>query len=162
MLLATGIVATRPESISKEWAVGSLIIILTFIWDSTIGPVCYSLIAEIPSSRLRIKTVVLARVAYKISSLATDPLNAATLSPSAWNWGGKASFLWAGTTMLCLIWCYFRLPEPKGLTYIELDILFNKNADTKKFQELQVRLDATSYFSLTRPETRVSVGQESR
>lgn len=153
ILLAAGIVATRPESTSKGWALGSLIIVLTFVWDSTIGPVCYALVAEIPSTRLRVKTVVLARVAYNLISLATNALTARSLNPSAWNWGGKSCFLWAGTTLLCLVWCYFRLPEPKGLTYMELDILFEKRAEARKFRQFQVNLAETGYFSLTRSET---------
>ena len=34
-------------------------------YDLTVGPICYCLVAEIPSTRLRITTAVLARNAYK-------------------------------------------------------------------------------------------------
>jgi len=30
-------------------------------------------------------------------------------------------FFWAGFNALCLVWIYFRLPEPTGLSYAELD-----------------------------------------
>jgi len=38
------------------------------------------------------------------------------------------------------------------LSYLELDILFEKKAKTKKFRELQVNLANSGYFSLSRPE----------
>jgi MFS transporter, SP family, general alpha glucoside:H+ symporter len=47
-------------STSTGWAIGALMLMLTLIYDFTIGPVCYSLVAELPSTRLQIKTVVLA------------------------------------------------------------------------------------------------------
>ena len=74
------------------------------------------------------------------------------LNPSAWNIGGKACFLYASTSFVCLIWCYFRLPETRKLSYLELDILFEKKAPTSKFKELQDRLDETAYLSMSRME----------
>ncbi|KIX02379.1 uncharacterized protein Z518_08320 [Rhinocladiella mackenziei CBS 650.93] len=128
-------------------ASGSLIIVLTFVYDFTVGPVCYVLVAEIPSSRLRVKTVVLARVAYNIVSIITNVMTPRMLNPSAWDWKGQSCLLFAGTTLVCLI-RWFRLPEPMGLTYMELDILFGKKAKARRFREFQVNLASTGYFSL--------------
>jgi SP family general alpha glucoside:H+ symporter-like MFS transporter len=114
VLLVTGTVACLPQTDATSRALGSLIILMTFIYDSTIGPVCYTLVAEIPSTRLRIKTVVLARVFYNISSIVVNIITPRMLNPTSWNWKGKSAFLYAGTTTICLIWCYLRLPEPKG------------------------------------------------
>jgi SP family general alpha glucoside:H+ symporter-like MFS transporter len=131
ILIATGIVGTLPETDSMSWALGSMLIVLTFGYDFTVGPVCYVLVAEIPSTRLRVKTVVLARVAYNITSIITNIITPRMLNPSARDWKGKSSLLFAGTTLICLVWCWFRLPEPFGLTYMELDILFEKGASSK-------------------------------
>lgn len=65
-LIIIGGLGTKPASTSVSWAIGSLMLISTFIYGFTIGPVCYSLVAEIPSTRLRIKTVVLARNFYNM------------------------------------------------------------------------------------------------
>lgn len=89
-------------------------LLLTFTYDLTVGPVCYSLVAELPSTRLRIKTVVLARAAYICAGIVVGLLQPRFMNPTAWNWGAKTSFFWAGTNILGLIWTYFRLPEPKG------------------------------------------------
>jgi SP family general alpha glucoside:H+ symporter-like MFS transporter len=37
-----------------------------------------------------------------------------------------------------LIWTYFRLPEPKGRTYGELDILFERKVAARKFKGTDV------------------------
>ena len=148
VLLVAGGIGTRPDSAWVSWTLGSLVIVLTFVYDGTLGPICYALVAEIPSTRLRVKTVVLARVAYNIVGLISNTLMPKMLNPTAWNWKGKTCFLWAGTCFACLIWCYYRLPEPKGLTYMELDILFEKRAKAKKFKEFQVNLASTGYFSI--------------
>lgn len=149
ILLVAGIVGAIPETDGTSWTLGSMIIVMTGVYDATIGPVCYVLVAEIPSSRLRVKTVVLARVAYNIVSLITNIITPRMLNPTAWDWRGKSCFLYVGTTILCLVWCWFRLPEPFGLTYLELDILFEKKAKARKFREFQVNLASTGYFSLS-------------
>ncbi|OCK75447.1 MFS alpha-glucoside transporter-like protein [Lepidopterella palustris CBS 459.81] len=148
VLAVAGFVGTRKESAAVSWVLGSLIVLVTFIYDSTIGPICYALVAEIPSTRLRVKTVVLARVAYNILSLITNVLMPQLLNPNAWNWKGKTCLLWAAGAGLAWVWCYFRLPEPKRLTYIELDLLFEKKASARKFSRVQANLSESGYFSV--------------
>ena len=149
-MLAIGAVSCVTTSRAVSWTLGGLVIFLTFAFNCTIGPACYSLVSEIPSTRLRVKTVVLARVMYNVTCIITNVLAARMLNPTSWNWKGKTGFFFAGATLLCFVWCYFRLPEPKGLTYLELDILFEKKAKAAKFQALQRQLVETGYFSLTR------------
>jgi len=64
ILVVIGGLGIPSISTTTGWATGALLLILTFIYDITVGPVCYSLIAELPSTRLRIKTVVLSRNVY--------------------------------------------------------------------------------------------------
>lgn len=54
------------------------------------------------------------------------------------NWKGKAGFFWAGTAACVTVWSYFRLPETKGRTYEELDLLFAKKINARKFAETHV------------------------
>jgi SP family general alpha glucoside:H+ symporter-like MFS transporter len=86
------------------------------------------------STRLRIKTVVLARNAYLIASLVANFLNPPILNPSAWNLRGKGGFIWAGICFCQLVWSYFRLPETKGRSAAELDVLFERNIPARKFR----------------------------
>ncbi|KAF2184986.1 MFS alpha-glucoside transporter-like protein [Zopfia rhizophila CBS 207.26] len=141
LLLVIGFCGIAPTgNVGAQWAIGSMLLIFTFVYDSTVGPVCYSLVAEMPSTRLRQKTVVLARNSYNIASIIGNILTFRMLNPGAWNWGAKSAFFWAGTGFLCLVWTYFRLPEPKGRTYGELDMLFEQRISARKFASTVVDL----------------------
>ncbi|KAI6779013.1 Maltose permease-like protein [Emericellopsis cladophorae] len=121
------------NNVPSQWAIGSMLLIFAFTYQSTVGPVCYSLVSEMTSTRLRTKSVVMARNCYNISNLITNAFTPNMLNPTAWNWGAKTAFFWAGTCFVCAIWTYFRLPEPKGRTFAELDILFEQRVSARKF-----------------------------
>ncbi|THY05007.1 sugar porter family MFS transporter [Aureobasidium pullulans] len=149
ILMVVGFLGIAPASAAgAHWGIGALILIYTFIYDMTVGPVCYSLVAEIPSTRLRNKTVVLARNLYNITGVVANVLTPHMLNPDAWNWGAKAGFFWAGTGALCAVWTYFRVPEPKGRTYAEMDMLFDAHTSARKFKETSVE----SFGSMTKLE----------
>ncbi|KAG5914304.1 hypothetical protein E4U61_005894 [Claviceps capensis] len=146
LLLTIGCTAFAGRSnTGAQWAIGSMLLVYTFTYDATVGPVCYSLVSELTSTRLRTKSVVLARSAFNIVGIITNTITPRMLNPTAWNWGAKAGFFWAGTCFLCAVWTYLRLPEPKGRTYGELDILFEHKISARKFQTTAVdRLGAQS------------------
>jgi SP family general alpha glucoside:H+ symporter-like MFS transporter len=140
-----------------QWAIGGLLLGYTLIYDTTVGPVCYALVAELSSTRLRAKTVVIARIAYNLIGIVNSVIMVSTthphqspaldlidtlqpyfLNPEKLNWGGKTGLFWAGFCLICLIWTYFRLPEPKGRTYGELDVLFENRVPARKFATTQV------------------------
>lgn len=69
-MIITAILGTVDrESKGAQWGIGALLIIFTFTYDISVGPVCYSLVAEIGSTRLRSKTVVLARNLYNLGGV---------------------------------------------------------------------------------------------
>ena len=57
---------------------------------------------------------------------------------SAWDWGAKCGLFYAGTNLLCNIWCWFRLPETKNRSFGEIDILFENRVPARKFKYTQV------------------------
>ncbi|RVD86103.1 uncharacterized protein DFL_004397 [Arthrobotrys flagrans] len=130
-----GIPAPKP---AYGWASGALMMLFVITYDLTVGPVCYCLVSEIPSTRLRIKTVVLARNAYNITSIGANFLNPPILNPTAWNLRGKGGFVWCGFCFLCLVWSYFRLPEPRGLSPAELDLLFEEGVSARNFHDVHI------------------------
>lgn len=62
---STGAAEVRVN-VGASWAVGSLLLVFTLIYDITVGPVCYAIVAETSSTRLRQKTIVVARMTYNI------------------------------------------------------------------------------------------------
>jgi SP family general alpha glucoside:H+ symporter-like MFS transporter len=106
----------------------------------TVGTITYSIVTEIPSSRLRTKTVALGRCLYNVIGIMNGIITPRMLNPSAWNWKGKAGFFWGGLCLLCGTWSFFRLPEPKGRTYGEMDALFEQRVSARKFRSTSVEL----------------------
>ncbi|KAL4779864.1 general substrate transporter [Aspergillus varians] len=140
VLFIIGFISIPPSTPAISWATGSMLLVYTFIYDSTVGPVCFSLVAEIPSSRLRTKTVVLARNMYNILNLVTGIIIPYMLNVDAWNWRGKSGFFWGALCICCLIWSFFRLPEPKGRSYAELDVLFERGVRARDFSKAETGL----------------------
>lgn len=70
---------------SVNYGMGGLLIGLNFIYNCSLGPVCYTIIAEISSTRLRQKSIVLARIAYQIMNIICGIIVPRMLSPLAWS-----------------------------------------------------------------------------
>jgi SP family general alpha glucoside:H+ symporter-like MFS transporter len=138
LMLIIGCLAVRQDERSFEWAIGSMLLIFTFTYDLTIGPVCYSLVAELSSTRLKAKSIVLARNLYNIMGITCGVITNYQLTSTAWNWRAYSGFFWSGTCFLMTVWIYFRLPEPKGRTYGELDILFQNKVPARDFSKYKV------------------------
>ena len=101
LLLVVGLVGLSSSmNTEAQWAIGSMLLIYTFICrpsslllsnlelkyreidDITVGPVCYSLVAEISSTRLRTKSIVLSRNLYNIIGIINNIWTPYMLNPS--------------------------------------------------------------------------------
>jgi SP family general alpha glucoside:H+ symporter-like MFS transporter len=138
LMLITGILGCLPKTSGTSYGIGALLIIFAGLYDLTVGPVCYSLVAEISSTRMRAKTVVLARNVYNIAGVVINIINPRMLNPTAWNLGAKSAFLWGALGVVGVVWTFFRLPEPKGRTFGELDVLFEDRVPARKFRTTEV------------------------
>ncbi|EXF80235.1 sugar porter family MFS transporter [Colletotrichum fioriniae PJ7] len=137
LLLIVGCLSFSNTNASV-WAIGAMLIVFTFVYDFTVGPVTYSLVSELSSTRLKNKTIVLARAGYNASNIFVNVMTNYQLSSTAWNWGARTALFWAGTCLLSSVWVYFRVPEPKGRTYAELDLLFEHKVSARKFAETKI------------------------
>ena len=138
ILLIVGFMGIPNPSPAIGYASGGFMMLFTLTFDLTVGPVAYCLVAEIPSTRLRIKTVVLARNTYNVASIIANFLNPPILNPTAWNLRGKGGFVWCGFCLAELVYMWFRLPEPKGLSPGELDVLFERGVPARQFKKTEV------------------------
>jgi SP family general alpha glucoside:H+ symporter-like MFS transporter len=119
---------------SYRWAQATLLIILQFVWQATLGPLTYVVVCETPSTKLRSKTLAIATSIDALTGLVTTVVGPYLLNPGAANAGAKIEFLYGGISIFSLIWCIFRLPETKGRTFEELDILFERKVPARKFK----------------------------
>ncbi|EMR61525.1 putative maltose permease mal61 protein [Eutypa lata UCREL1] len=138
MLLVLGFLGLAKDRTAASLATGSIMLVWALCYQLTVGTVCYSLVAEISTRRLQIKTVVLGRILYNIVGIVCGVLTPYMINPGAWNWGNYAGFFWAGLCFLCFVYTYFRVPEPAGRTFAELDLLFEKKISARKFASTDV------------------------
>ncbi|RFU25264.1 hypothetical protein B7463_g11071, partial [Scytalidium lignicola] len=130
-------------------AIGALLLISSFVYDFTIGPVVYAFISEVPSSLLRSKSASIARLVYSVISIVSNIITPYQLNNTAWNWGAKAAFFWAGATLLGLVFTFFCIPETKDRTTAELDILFEKKVPSRQFARTPVDIsDAAPGYTI--------------
>ena len=97
---------------------------------------------------------------YNITGIVANVLTPHMLNPGSWNWGAKAGFFWAGSCLLCAVWVFFRLPEPKGRTYAELDILFSAKVPARKFKSTEVESFGWSWSGMEISEKAANVQVE--
>lgn len=121
-------------------AVGSLLIFLNFSYNISIGPVCYCIVAEVSSARLRPIAVVLSRISYNLMGLVCNTITPRMIQPTAWGWGAKCGLFWMGTGIVSILYCYFRLPETKDRSFAELDALFAAKVPARKFASTEIDL----------------------
>ncbi|KAL2214240.1 putative maltose permease [Sarocladium strictum] len=139
-LLIIGSMGAAGLTTQISWAIGSMLIVYTLVYDITVGPICYAIVSEVPSSDLRSKTVVLSRMTYNILNIISNVITPYMLNPGAWAWGAKAAYFYAGTCTLALTFTCFHIPETKGRTYAELNILFEERTKAWRFKGKEVNI----------------------
>ena len=103
MLFTMGFLGLPQDRKAASIATGSVMIIWALCYQLTVGTVCYSLVAELSTRRLQIKTVVLGRNLYNVVGIICSVLTPYMLNPGAWNWGNYTGFFWAGICFLCIV-----------------------------------------------------------
>ncbi|KZL71000.1 maltose permease MAL31 (alpha glucoside transporter) [Colletotrichum tofieldiae] len=126
--------ATEPIG----WTQASLTLVWTFIFQLSVGQLGWAIPAEVGSTRLRQKTICVARFTYYVMSLLASTIQPYFINPNAWNLKGTTGFVWGSSAFATFIWAFFRLPETKGRTYEELDYLFHNDIPTRLFEGTKV------------------------
>ena len=140
MLFILGFLGLVPADHKPQasLATGSIMLVWAAFYQLSVGTVCYSLVAELSTRRLQIKTIVLGRNLYNVVGIICSVLSPYMLNPGAWNWGNYTGFFWGASCFLCIIYTYFRIPEPRGRTFAELDLLFERGVSARKFASTSV------------------------
>lgn len=129
-----GIGLKTSSSTGLSWGVGAILAIDGFVANLLILPITFVLVSEIPCSLLRSKSVVIARNTYSVVNIVAGVITPYMLNPTAWNWGALTGFFWAGAAMVGFLFTFFMVPESKGRTTAEMDILFEQKTHVRKFR----------------------------
>ncbi|KAA8573516.1 hypothetical protein EYC84_005101 [Monilinia fructicola] len=125
----------RPAVI---WAQSTLMIVWNGIFDLTIGPVCYTIFCEVSATKVRSKTIAVATAMQALVGIVMTVAIPYMINPDQANWRGKIGFFYGGCSIVCFIWCWLRVPETKGRTYEELDLMFARGVKTRDFKHYKI------------------------
>jgi SP family general alpha glucoside:H+ symporter-like MFS transporter len=84
-------------------AQSSLCLVWTFVFQLSVGQLGWALPAEVGSTRLRQKTICLARNAYYIVAVIAGVLQPYFMNPTEWNLKGYTGFIWGSLSILTAI-----------------------------------------------------------
>lgn len=138
LLYLIGILTSWKEVGQVAEAQAYLTLVWKFTYQLSAGQLGWAIPAEVGSTRVRQKTVILARNAYYIIYVIGNVLQPYFMNPSAWNVGARTAFFWGTTALIFFTWGFFRLPETKGRTFEQLDVLFAKKVSARKFAKTDV------------------------
>ncbi|KAF2475978.1 maltose permease [Lindgomyces ingoldianus] len=120
------------------WAQSALLLVWNFTFDWSVGPVAYAIFCEVSATRVRSKTIAVATAVQAMVGIVMTVAIPYLINPDEANLRGKLGFFFGGLSLPCLVWCYFRVPEMKGRTYEELDIMFERNVPTREFGKYKI------------------------
>lgn len=141
LLFVIGFLDLGAHKKGQIWAQATCLDLWTFLYQITVGPVSYTLISEVSSTRLRSLTIAMSTAVSATFSIVFAVAIPYMLNANEANWRGKAGFFFGGTSLICYVWCFFRVPETKGRTFEELDVMFDKGVPARKFKAYQVDPD---------------------
>lgn len=141
MLVALGVAGSVGTSTAASNAQASFGLIASVTFTLAAAPVSYAIIGETSAIRLRPMTTGFGRAVYYIVEIPCIFLGSYMLNPTGGNLGGKCGYVWGATGFICYVTAYFCLPEMKGRSYRELDILFRRRVSARKFSTTEVGIE---------------------
>jgi len=140
LLIMLGVAATVPVSsaaakTAASLAQASLGLIISVLFTLGPAPASWVIIGETSSIRLRPLTTGIGRGCYYIVNIPCIFLSSWMLNPDSANLGGKCGYVWGGTGLFCFVVAFFYLPEMKGRSYREIDILFNRKVPARQWKK---------------------------
>ncbi|KAJ4352068.1 uncharacterized protein N0V89_007414 [Didymosphaeria variabile] len=123
-----------PGTPGGSKAAVSMILIYCWWYNVTIGATAYTILCEVSTSRLRIKTIAIGLALQNALNTMWSFVLPYLFNPDKLNLGGKLGFIFGGLAVICLVYLWFYQPETAGRTYEELDEMFIKRVPARQFK----------------------------
>ncbi|KAM0724025.1 hypothetical protein Q7P37_001016 [Cladosporium fusiforme] len=140
LLFMLGIAASVGISRSANLAQASLGLIVSVLFTLGPAPASWVIISETSSIRLRPLTTGIGRGCYYAVNIPCIFLASYMLNPTGGDLGGKCGYVWGGTAFVCFVAAWIWVPEMKGRSYREIDILFKRKVQARKWKKTVVDL----------------------
>lgn len=134
LLCVTGGLGTMTHNNSAVLATIGLMTIYNFAYNFALGAVVYAVIAETPTSRLRIKTIAMSTTIQQALFTMWQFVLPYIINPDQANLGASTAFIFGGLSVLCWIYLFFFQPETARRSFEEIDELFFKKVPARKFK----------------------------
>ncbi|KAM0323179.1 hypothetical protein ACHAQA_009029 [Verticillium albo-atrum] len=137
ILFATGglaVFADRSPGGPESRATVAFILIYCWWYNATIGATAYTVLCEVSTSRLRIKTIAIGLATQNSLNMMWSFVLPYLFNPDQANLGAKISFIFGALAVVSLVFLWFYHPETAGRTYEELDEMFMKRVSARKFK----------------------------
>jgi len=141
MLVCLGIAASVGKSNAAANAQASFGLIASVMFTLAAAPVSWCIIAETSAIRLRPLTTGIGRASYYIIEIPCIFLASFMLNPTGGNLGGKCGYVWGGTALATWIVAYYCVPEMKGRSYREIDIMFKRRIPARQFEKTVIEAE---------------------
>lgn len=137
ILLLIGILDVVPTK-GANWVQASLTVVYSFVYFASLGAMAFVLLGEVSSTSLRAPTIALATATQAVAGTVFNFVIPYMFQPEEGNLRGKVGFVFGGLSVLTTVWSFFYIPELKGRTFDEIDIMYQKRVPARKMATYQI------------------------
>ncbi|KAI0472728.1 general substrate transporter [Xylariaceae sp. FL0804] len=137
-LIGVGIAGSVGGGYAATTATAALGLIVSVGFTLGPAPASWVIIGETSAIRLRPLTTGIGRATYYIVEIPCIFLSSWMLNPTGGNLAGRCGYVWAATALVCLVVAYFELPEMKGRSYREIDIMFHRRVKARDWKKTEI------------------------
>ncbi|GAB1213198.1 hypothetical protein ATERTT37_002347 [Aspergillus terreus] len=138
LLLLIGIMDVVPSNAAK-WVQASSTVVYAFVYFMTVGAVAFVLLGEVSTPLLRAKTTALATAVQAVFGIAMNVAVPYMVTPDEANMKGKVGFVFGGCAAVATMASWVYIPELKGRTFEEIDIMFSSRVPPRHMRSYQIR-----------------------
>ncbi|RSL94580.1 hypothetical protein CDV31_014251 [Fusarium ambrosium] len=128
---------------SQPAITGTVAFILIYSWwyNVSIGSTAFSLLCEVSTSRLRVKTIAIGYAVQNCINVMWQFVIPFMFNPDQGNLGAKVAFIFGGLCLFSLAYLWYCQPETAGRSYQELDEMFAKGVPARKFKSYKTEAE---------------------
>ena len=169
MLLCEYLIAIIGVTISVENQAGQKVLvafvcIYIAFFAATWGPIAWVVTSEIFPLAVRAKAMSMSTASNWLWNFGIGYATPYIVNPGYGNLGPKVFFVWGSTCVGCLVFTYFCIPETKGLSLEQVDVLYQNTTPVRSVayrnQLIAHNVRAADEDAIARITTEVRTGEK--
>lgn len=142
--ILTAALGLRRTEHSYVTASAAFMTMYNFFYNSGIGPIAYVINSEIPTSKLRAKSIGLGLASNNALLCMWSFVLPYMFNPDQADMGSSINFIFAGCSFASVLIFFFYLPETAGRSFEEVDELFKAGVPARKWKSYTTREEIES------------------